>query len=210
MGWNRTEVEATVADYLHMLLLELSGQTYNKTTHRRGLLAKLDNRSESAIEFKHRNISAILIELGFPYITGYKPSGNYQLLLREVVEDRIAKDQLLDNAALTASSAPAATPLFEDFGKLLVDAPKLASVYLRIYIATSWIRVWIFMCCVLAMPASCKACWIRAVLPIRLRPEICKKNQRLRSRMRAFAAIQRGGHRMAKVRFGVCRMGRSN
>lgn len=54
MGWNRTEVEATVADYLHMLLLELSGQTYNKTTHRRGLLAKLDNRSESAIEFKHR------------------------------------------------------------------------------------------------------------------------------------------------------------
>ena len=127
MGWNRTEVEATVADYLHMLLLELSGQAYNKTTHRRGLLAKLDSRSEGAIEFKHQNISAILIDLGYPYITGYKPRGNYQQLLREVVESRIAQDQLLDNAALAASSAPAVTPLFEDFGKLQVDAPKLVS-----------------------------------------------------------------------------------
>lgn len=126
MGWNRTEVEATVADYLHMLLLELSGQTYSKTAHRQALLTKLDNRSDGAIEFKHQNISAILINLGCPYITGYKPRGNYQQLLREVVEDRIAQDQLLDNAALAASSAPAVTPLLEDFSKLLVDAPKLA------------------------------------------------------------------------------------
>jgi len=125
MAWDQIEVEATVADYLHMLLLELSGQTYNKTAHRRGLLAKLDNRTDGAIEFKHQNISAILISLGYPYITGYKPRGNYQQLLREVVEDRLAKDQLLDNAALAASSAPAATPLFEDFSKLIVDAPKL-------------------------------------------------------------------------------------
>lgn len=126
MGWNRTEVEATVADYLHMLLLELSGQSYNKSTHRRGLLAKLDNRSEGAIERKHQNISAILIELGYPYITGYKPLGNYQQLLREVVEDRIDHDQMLDNAALTATSIPAVTPLCADFRKLLVDAPRFS------------------------------------------------------------------------------------
>ena len=48
--------------------------------------------------------------------------------MREVVEDRIAQDQLLDNAALAASSAPAVTPLLTDFSKLLVDAPKLATV----------------------------------------------------------------------------------
>ena len=128
MEWDPIEVEATVADYFHMLILELSGQSYNKTMHRRGLLAKLNNRKESAIEFKHQNISAILIQLGCPYITGYKPRGNYQQLLREVVEDRIAQDQLLDNAALAASSAPAVTPLLTDFSKLLVDAPKLATV----------------------------------------------------------------------------------
>lgn len=127
MAWDRTEVEATVADYLHMLRLELSGQSYNKTTHRRALLAKLNKRTEGAVELKHQNISAILLELGFPWIIGYKPRGHYQLILREVVEERIAQDRLLDNAALTATSAPAVTPLFEDFSELLVDAPKLAA-----------------------------------------------------------------------------------
>ena len=38
MGWSRIEVEATVADYFHMLVMELSGQSYNKTAHRRALL----------------------------------------------------------------------------------------------------------------------------------------------------------------------------
>lgn len=127
MAWDRTEVEATVADYFHMLILELSGQSYNKTTHRRALLAKLNNRNDGAIEFKHQNISAILIELGCPYITGYKPRGNYQQLLREVVEDCIVRDQLLDSAALTATSIPAVMPLVENFNKILVDAPKLTS-----------------------------------------------------------------------------------
>ena len=127
MEWDRAEVEATVADYFHMLILELSGQSYSKTAHRRELLAKLNDRKESAIEFKHQNISAILIQLGCPYITGYKPRGNYQQLLREIVEDRVAHDQLLDNAALAASSAPAVTPLLMDFSKLLVEAPRLAT-----------------------------------------------------------------------------------
>jgi hypothetical protein len=126
MAWDRTEVEVTVADYLHMLLLELSGQSYNKTAHRRRLLAKLNNRSEGAIELKHQNISAILRDLGFPWIPGYKPRGHYQLLLRKVVEEHIAQDQLLDNAALIATSIPAVTPLYDDYSKLLVDAPKLA------------------------------------------------------------------------------------
>jgi hypothetical protein len=35
MAWSREEVEATVADYLHMLTMHLAGQHYNKTNHRR-------------------------------------------------------------------------------------------------------------------------------------------------------------------------------
>jgi hypothetical protein len=31
MDWSREEVEAIVADYLHMLTLELAGQSYSKT-----------------------------------------------------------------------------------------------------------------------------------------------------------------------------------
>lgn len=126
MEWSRNEVEATVGDYFHMLVMELSGQDYNKTTHRRALLPKLDGRSAGAVERKHQNISAILIENGCPYISGYKPLGNYQALLREVVEDQIQRDQNLDNAALMASATPAVVPLVEGFSGIVVDAPTLS------------------------------------------------------------------------------------
>ena len=126
MAWSQIEVEATVADYIHMLLQQLAGQSYSKTEHRKALLKKLNNRSEGAIERKHQNISAILIQLGCPYITGYKPLGNYQALLKEVVESRISTDAFFDKAALTASVLPAIAPLKGDFSGLIVDAPKLA------------------------------------------------------------------------------------
>ena len=38
MDWSREEVEAIVADYLHMLTLELAGQSYSKTAHRLSLI----------------------------------------------------------------------------------------------------------------------------------------------------------------------------
>ena len=42
------EIEEIVADYRHMLMLEFSGQKYDKTTHRENLLNKLDEVSEAA------------------------------------------------------------------------------------------------------------------------------------------------------------------
>jgi hypothetical protein len=75
-------VAATVADYLVMLGHELRGESYNKKEHNRRLQVLLNERSAGAIEFKHANISAVLIELGLPYVDGYKPRGNYQELLR--------------------------------------------------------------------------------------------------------------------------------
>ena len=64
--WSLGEVEATVADYFEMLGAELSGAAYNKTNHRRLLARRLRDRSHASIEFKHANISAVLIDLGFP------------------------------------------------------------------------------------------------------------------------------------------------
>src|SRR5882762_6389485 len=87
--WSRIEVDATVADYLDMLTQELSGQTYNKTDHRRALRRKLVERSDGAIELKHQNISAVLLALGCPWISGYKPRSNYQNLLFEVVQHAV-------------------------------------------------------------------------------------------------------------------------
>lgn len=64
--WTRREVELIVADYLDMLMRELTGQRYNKAAHRKRLLEHLPGRSNGSIEFKHANISAVLVELGFP------------------------------------------------------------------------------------------------------------------------------------------------
>lgn len=87
--WSREEVEIIVEDYLGMLLLELRGESYNKAERNRALQTLLAARSRGSIEFKHANISAVMIELGYPYVHGYKPRSNYQSLLIEIVERRV-------------------------------------------------------------------------------------------------------------------------
>lgn len=106
--WSRLEVEACVADYLSMLTLELNGQRYNKTEHANALIQKLDGRSRQSLEFKHCNISAVLLTLGYPYINGYKPRGNYQGLLLDVVEAQAQARVDLQEAAQAAVLRPAA------------------------------------------------------------------------------------------------------
>ncbi len=93
--WTGSEVEAIVDDYLTMLSLELQDRPYSKTEHRRRLKPLLDNRTDASIERKHQNVSAVLIEIGFPYIAGYKPLRNYQKMLFEAVTDRLAQNHPL-------------------------------------------------------------------------------------------------------------------
>ena len=123
MDWSRFEVEAIVADYLQMLTLELTGQSYNKTMHRQNLKHKLDGRSDPSIEFKHANISAAMIDLGFPYIRGYKPRANYQAMVATVATEQVRLHKILDDAALSAVQQPAVMPAVADFSKVKSDAP---------------------------------------------------------------------------------------
>lgn len=123
LDWSRLEVEVIVADYLKMLSLELGAQTYSKAAHRRVLQQKLGGRSEGSIEFKHCNISAVMIDLGFPNIRGYQPRFNYQSLLREVVEAQVNRQTSLDSLALAAVERPAVSPELIDFSKVVADAP---------------------------------------------------------------------------------------
>lgn len=125
MEWTREEVELIVADYLQMLTLELTGQSYNKTEHRRRLQQLLNSRSEGSIEFKHCNISAVMIELEFPYVSGYQPRFNYQALLAGVVMAQIGAKPVVEKAALAAVELPAVTPEQDDFSKVRAEAPVL-------------------------------------------------------------------------------------
>jgi hypothetical protein len=128
LPWSRVEVEAIVADYIAMLKEELQQHPYSKTQHRTALAKHLDQRTHGSIERKHQNISAILIETGHPWIAGYKPLGNYQSLLAEVVEEWVATDKelarIVEYSIMAAASVPyvpeiltraEAPPVFAEF-----------------------------------------------------------------------------------------------
>jgi hypothetical protein len=115
-AWTRHENELIVADYLQMLTKELSGQKYNKAERARALTPLLNSRSKGSIEFKRANISAVMIELGFPSVPGYKPRANFQ-------RDGLV-EVVLDKAAELAVDRPADVPESVPFQSLQVDPPK--------------------------------------------------------------------------------------
>lgn len=123
--WSPEEVAATVADYFAMLECERRGEPYNKSAHRRQLQLLLRGRSSTAIEFKHANISAVLLDGGFPrYIDGYKPRSNYQALLRQSVLDHLAANRELVAATARVAIAPALeVPALRPLTDILVPAP---------------------------------------------------------------------------------------
>lgn len=123
-NWSRTEVEATVEDYFDMLRLELSGQKFNKTKHRRTLIERLDSRSHGAVELKHQNISAVLIEMGIPYIDGYKPRSNYQRsMLPGAVFDYLVRNPEFQELFEANSDVTPATPSVDDWLSAMEEPP---------------------------------------------------------------------------------------
>lgn len=123
--WSQLECELIVRDYLDMLLEELGGIPYSKAEHRRSLLPHLDNRSEGSIEYKHQNISAVLIDLGLPYIRGYKPAFNYQTLLATVVAEHVKARRPQIERGEEALIQPPAEPVAVDWATVLDEPPEL-------------------------------------------------------------------------------------
>jgi hypothetical protein len=75
--WSEREIDLIVADYFDMLRMERVGEPYVKA-ERNQALQELTHRSRGSIEFRHQNISAVLLKLGMDWIPGYKPMANYQ------------------------------------------------------------------------------------------------------------------------------------
>lgn len=84
-NWQDDELDLIVADYFAMLTADLSGQAYVKSRHSAALMDKI-GRSHRSVEFKHQNISAVLDELGMPWIPGYKPKLNYQNAIFDAID----------------------------------------------------------------------------------------------------------------------------
>lgn len=134
--WSRMEVEAAVSDYREMLAGELRGESFNKAERNRNLRQLLNGRTHGSVERKHQNISAVLIELGYPWVDGYKPLGNFQDLLFDVVGEQMRSDLALLALVQRDASAPIAprdVPESERLLGALEDPPKTKSykAYLR-------------------------------------------------------------------------------
>lgn len=83
-AWARDEIEVAVESYMRMLRAEKAGLPYVKVQENL-LVVQATGRSRGAVEFKYANISAVLDELGLPYVVGYKPRTNVQSGLRTAV-----------------------------------------------------------------------------------------------------------------------------
>jgi hypothetical protein len=122
--WTLEEVNATVAAYFDMLLLEAQAQKYSKAERNARLRQQLKGRSRASVELKHQNVSAVLHGMDLPFIGGYKPSGNSQLLLRKAVQWFI-----LDHTDLVGQVVDALEetrpPAEQQFRAVVVDAPAL-------------------------------------------------------------------------------------
>jgi uncharacterized protein DUF3883 len=116
--WTNEELDLIVADYFLMLTDEAAGVPFNKAQHNRLLQSKID-RSESSIEFKHRNISAVLQKLGLPRIKGYFPAENYQKAITASIDRYISQYP----AALHPENAVSTNNAFAERAGLFVEPP---------------------------------------------------------------------------------------
>lgn len=116
--WREDELDAIVADYFEMLEAEVSGRPYVKSRHSRALMARIE-RTHRSVEFKHQNISAVLDELGMPWIPGYRPKRNYQNAIFDAIDRYLSKHPDLLERVPAMPPAAAADEIF-------VPAPALA------------------------------------------------------------------------------------
>lgn len=114
--WQDDELDVIVEDYFAMLEEDLSGRPYNKSSHSRAVMSQI-GRTHRSVEFKHQNISAVLDELGMPWIPGYIPKRNYQNAIFDAIDRYLTRDP----STLERAQPAPATDLLPS--KVFVDAP---------------------------------------------------------------------------------------
>lgn len=120
--WQGDELDAIVADYFAMLAADLAGQPYIKARHSAALMAQI-GRTHRSVEFKHQNISAVLDELGMPWIPGYKPKRNYQYAIFDAIDRYLTQNPIALESPQTTSAIPPANP-----AEIFVAPPILTAV----------------------------------------------------------------------------------
>jgi hypothetical protein len=103
--WQDDELDAIVEDYFVMLAADLAGERYVKSRHSAALMERI-RRTHRSVEFKHQNISAVLDELGFPWIPGYIPKRNYQSAIFDAIDRFLTQHpKVLDSVPIAQDRA---------------------------------------------------------------------------------------------------------
>lgn len=105
--WREDELDAIVADYFEMLSEDLAGRPYVKSRHSAALMARI-GRTHRSVEFKHQNISAVLDELGLPWIPGYIPKRNYQNAIFDAIDRYLTSHPEVPMMAPSVPASPSA------------------------------------------------------------------------------------------------------
>lgn len=122
--WSDIEVSLIVADYIAMLTAEIEGRPVNKSEHRAQLKQLLNGRSDGSIEFKHQNISAVLVKHGLPFIRGYKPRANFQSKLElDVLRCLTDKQPSLETTFKIFADSPASVHFDVSMTNILESPP---------------------------------------------------------------------------------------
>jgi hypothetical protein len=120
--WQEDELDAIVADYFAMLEADLAGRPYVKLQHSKALMSRI-GRTHRSVEFKHQNISAVLEELGMPWIPGYKPKRNYQRAIFDAIDRYLTARPDILCAVAPSPRAPSPDEVFVHAPRLIRDAP---------------------------------------------------------------------------------------
>ena len=114
MPWQDDELDLIVTDYFAMLSADLAEQPYVKSRHSAVVMAET-GRTHRSVEFKHQNISAVLDELGLPWIPGYIPKRNYQNAIFDAIDRYLTLHPvLLEIVPASPTSAPMSSAVFVD------------------------------------------------------------------------------------------------
>lgn len=135
--WTDVENDLIVADHFVMLADDLAGRAYGKADRNRRLRERIV-RSRGSVEYKHQNISAVLLSLGEAWIPGYKPAFDIQSELVDAVQRWLARHPAwlarLPSAAPTSGLGEAA-PLWVGPSPTMSNEPPPAELAKMLRIA---------------------------------------------------------------------------
>lgn len=111
--WTDDELIVIVADYFVMLAEEIVHRPFVKSRHNAAVV-DATGRSRGSVEFKYQNISAVLEEMGLPWIQGYKPRHNFQTALFDAIDLYLSGRRELLNLEVHETVAVRQSDIFVD------------------------------------------------------------------------------------------------